>query len=83
MGDSMCWRQKIDAYDFAILEMALYLDTHPDDEDAMKTREAYMKKRCELIEEYEKNFGPYVVTQNDVCGDRWTWVDDPWPWDFM
>lgn len=83
MGDKMKWRKKIDAYDFAILEMGLYLDTHPDDEEAMKTRAAYMQKRCELIEEYEKCFGPYIVTQNDVTGDRWTWVDNLWPWDYM
>ena len=40
-------------------------------------------KRRELIAEYELRCGPYVVTRRDVPnGNRWTWVDSPWPWEY-
>lgn len=75
--------RRIDAVDFAIYEMTLYLDTHPGDTRALKTLEQYRTRRSELIGEYEMRFGPYVVTSNDVTGNRWTWVDNPWPWDYQ
>ena len=82
MSERAKMRRCISAYDFAILDLETYLDSHPDDARAMHLREQYMCKRRELIAEYEAAFGPYVVTTDDVRGDRWTWVDNPWPWDF-
>lgn len=76
-------RRRISAVDFALFELVLFLDTHPDDIRAMKMREQYMKKREELVAEYESRFGPYVVTTDDVTGDQWTWIDNPWPWDYV
>ncbi len=74
------WR--IDAYDFAILDLETYLDTHPNDSRAIQLRELYRAKREELVHEYEMRFGPYVVTRRDIHDPTcWTWVNDPWPWD--
>ena len=78
---AMCLR-RIASVDFALYELTLYLDTHPEDQNALRMREIYQNKRRELIAEYEAAFGPSVVTTDDVRGDRWTWVDNPWPWDF-
>ncbi len=75
-------RERIKAYDFAKVEMKLYLDTHPDEQGALELFKLYGKKREELVETYERYFGPYICTADDVCGDRWTWTDDPWPWEF-
>lgn len=74
-------RERIAAYDFAMHEMNLYLDVNPEDTAAMELLCAYRRKREELIGVYESRFGPYVVTAADVQGDRWSWVDDPWPWE--
>ena len=76
-------RRRIAAVDFAIWEMTLYLDTHAEDTRAMKTLEQLRNRRAELIGEYEMRFGPYVVTSNDVTGTRWSWIDNPWPWDYQ
>lgn len=73
---------RIKAYDFAIVEMNLYLDTHPEDPQALALLKLYVEKRCQLIGEYEAAFGPYVNTVDDVQGNTFTWVKDPWPWDF-
>ena len=73
---------RIHAYDFAMVELNLYLDTHPQDEQALCLFHMYRDKREKLVATYEAQFGPYVATVNDVQGDRFTWVNDPWPWEF-
>jgi len=72
----------IHAYDFAILEMGLYLDTHPCDTAALTKRQELQAKRAELVAEYERQYGPYIVTNTDVCGDDWKWICGPWPWEY-
>lgn len=75
-------KKKIHAYDFAILELGLYLDTHPWDTRALNKRQTLQQERRELIGEYERRFGPYIVRCTQVKGNRWSWVDNPWPWEF-
>ena len=83
MSECAKLKHSIKAMDFAILEIELFLDTHPHDKRALKVREQYRAKRCELIDLYEQSFGPYVVTTDDVDDvSHWTWIDDPWPWDY-
>ena len=72
----------IHAYDFAILEMGLYLDTHPCDTAALTKRQELQAKRAALVAEYESKYGPYIVTDADVCGDEWKWICGPWPWEY-
>ncbi len=75
-------KKKIHAYDFAILELGLYLDTHPWDTRALNKRQALQAERRELVGEYERRFGPYIVKCTQVKGNRWSWVDNPWPWEY-
>ena len=75
-------QKKIHAYDFAILEFELYLDTHPWDTRALSKRQSLQKERRELVAQYERRFGPYIVKSTKVQGNRWSWVDNPWPWEF-
>ena len=83
MSDRCKMRRRIAAFDFMIWELGIYLDTHAQDKRAMQTRNEYMQKRKALVQEYEKCFGPYVVTADDIDGDQWTWIDNPWPWDYQ
>ena len=67
---------------FAVDEMLLYLDTHPDDTDAM----AYFQKqscvRRAAMKEYAARFGPLTVDDvDDTCSDTWEWMKQPWPWE--
>lgn len=73
---------RIKAYDFAIVEMNLFLDTHPDDCRALELFKAYIEKRNQLVAEYEAAYGPYVQTVTDVEGDKFSWICNPWPWDY-
>lgn len=60
---------------FAVWELRLYLNTHPNDKEAW----ALFRKLCEETEEPN-----YAVTfLKEMCGcDGWTWTDDPWPWEY-
>ena len=65
---------------FALIEANLFLDTHPDDAAAMKNMATYQKAACQLMEEFEKTYGP--LTARDLYGDtRFEWLNSPWPWD--
>ncbi len=80
--NKMSLKKRIHAYDFAILELGLFLDTHPNNTEALRKRQELQRKRKELVAEYESRFGPYIVKSTQVKGNRWTWVDNPWPWEY-
>lgn len=74
---------RIHAYEFAILELELYLDTHENDIKALLRRDAFIKERNALIKEYESKYGEWVVTTKDVRSTKnWSWVNGPWPWEY-
>ncbi len=65
---------------FAALEMQLFLDTHKNDKEALKSFKEYVARAEKCKAEYIQRFGP--ITANDVYGDtRYEWLDAPWPWE--
>lgn len=71
--------RKISTYAFAIHEYRLFLDTHPRDREIIGKIEECEKKLKPLKEEFESKYGP--LTKNNDNSNRWTWVNDPWPWE--
>lgn len=65
---------------FAINELALYLDTHRDDTEALQMYQTYQKMYKEGKEKYERECGP--LNHMSVVGEKYRWLDDPWPWEF-
>ena len=66
---------------FAIQELALYLDTHRDDTEALELYRNYQSVYDHCREEYLKNRGP--MNHNQVSKDKqYTWLNDPWPWEY-
>ncbi|MBQ1504376.1 MAG: spore coat protein CotJB [Oscillospiraceae bacterium] len=65
--------------DFALVEANLFLDSHPDDENALRYYGTYKKRLDELTEDYVNQFGPLTARQYEGW-DRWKWVDEPFPW---
>ena len=74
--------KRIHAYDFALLELGLYLDTHTWDRRALHRRQELLAERKSAVAAYEEAYGPYIVNWNQVKGNRWSWVNDPWPWEY-
>ena len=65
---------------FAIQELALYLDTHREDVEALDMYRAYQKMYSEGKMKYEKECGP--LNHMSVSGEKYRWLDDPWPWEY-
>ena len=70
---------KIATIDFALVDMHLFLDTHPDNTAIAKKINEYEEKSLNLKFEYENNYGPLTTSAEN--GNRWAWISNPWPWD--
>lgn len=65
---------------FALLDCAMFLDTHPDNKEALEYYHKYRCMREEAMKEYESCFGPLLNT-NVNSENEWTWVCGKWPWE--
>lgn len=65
--------QEIRCYKFAINDMALYLDTHPDDQKALCLHREYCNKNRYLTDQYQKMYGPLSI---EVPCNKWRWLDE-------
>ena len=70
--------KKIMSYRFAVIDISLFLDTHPCDEKALKLHNEYVCELKKLIEKYENEYGPLSI-ETDM--NSWKWVEDKWPWE--
>lgn len=72
---------ELQAMGFAIQELALYLDTHPEDEEALELYRAYQRLFHKGMMEYTEQHGPLNHGMPHE-GKGYTWPDDPWPWEY-
>ena len=63
---------------FAIVDIAEYLNTHPDDQKALCLHKEYCKQIKELKDKYQKVYGPLSIYY--PC-NKWRWLEEPWPWE--
>lgn len=71
---------ELQALDFCVVELGLYLDTHPNDSEALELYRAFQLAYKEKREAYVRRYGP-LSTQDIVDSDEYNWISDPWPWD--
>lgn len=80
MNEKARHMRKIKEYDFALKELNLYLDTHPNCRRALALFKKYKELRKKAVDEYISKFGP--ITPEQANDDQsWSWVQDPWPWE--
>ena len=72
---------KLQAANFALNELALYLDTHPNDKEALNLYRTYQKLYHKAMMESSEQNRPLNHT-TPVTDTAYTWLDDPWPWEF-
>lgn len=71
---------ELQAMAFAIQELALYLDTHRDDQEALELYRSYQKMYDEGRAAYEKMCGP--LNHMSMTEGEYRWLDEPWPWEY-
>ena len=72
---------QLQVLNFAIQDLALYLDTHRDDQEALELYRSYQQMYRECREQYQKKYGPLNQQAVDDC-QQYRWLDDPWPWEY-
>ncbi|GGL46951.1 spore coat protein CotJB [Sporolactobacillus putidus] len=72
--------QALQAIDFTLVELTLYLDTHPNDLDALRQFNSTAQKSEELRISFEKKYGPLRQFGHSYSSYPWQWSKPPWPW---
>lgn len=72
---------QLQTVDFVLVELNLYLDTHPNDTQAIQQYNTYVQKRYQLKQDFESRFGPltHFGHSYNQCPDGWS--EGPWPWE--
>lgn len=71
---------KIQELEFTALDLNLFLDTHPENMDALME---YNRCVCEIDNTkkvYEMKYGPLTNFGYAPSQHPWRWIEDPWPW---
>ena len=79
MNEKDALRRRIYAVEFAAWELHLFLDTHPNNNEAAEKLEEYRMRAKKLRREFEEKYGPIGETTQNTS--RWAWISDPWPWE--
>lgn len=72
---------ELQALGFAIQELALYLDTHRDDREALELYRSYQQMYNKCRKEWGKARGPLNHGMESES-ESYDWLDDPWPWEY-
>lgn len=73
---------RIRASQFAMRDLALYLDTHTDDADALEHFNMHNAEFQQAAEEYARRFGALRQSDVTMSPEGWAaWSRTPWPWD--
>ena len=72
------WQQ----YNFALTDLSLYLDLHPDDQNALALYNQYNQILKQIEEKYNSMYPP--LSQNSTYitkNNNWNWLTASWPWE--
>lgn len=74
--------KKINEVSFAVDDILLFLDTHPDCQEALEFYRQNVAVRKEALDEYARLYGPLTIdTADDNCSRSWEWIQQPFPWE--
>lgn len=70
----------ISVIDFAMVELTLYLDTHPFDKQAMEYFNHFASIKSQLMKEFASKY--YPLSKDTSCDTKqWNWALAPMPWE--
>ena len=73
--------REVMAADFTCYDLALYLDTHPNDIWAITIFNNALQNARIIRENFERAYGPLTVQGIRRNMNTWEWVQAPWPWE--
>ena len=66
---------------FVAHELALYLDTHAQDDEAAQLFNQYVEMYQQAIEQYQQGNGPLTL-MDAAAGGTYDCLSGPWPWEY-
>lgn len=67
--------------EFAIVDVALYLNAYPESECALAYYHKLIEERKCLLQKIHETCGPTTLYDN-VSETCWKWIEGPWPWQY-
>lgn len=71
--------REVMAADFYVIDLNLFLDTHPNDQRAVHLRNCGVQRSKMLRDQFERLYGP-LNAQLSYSSCPWQWIEEPWPW---
>lgn len=74
---------RIQQLQFVAVELNLFLDTHPDDQQVLALYNQVHQELIQCVRTYEEACGPLLNYGYSPAGKapRWLWAETPWPWE--
>lgn len=66
--------------DFVLVDLSLYLDTHPFDQEAMEYFNHYVRIKNKMSRDFSMRFFPLTTDQAE-SKKEWRWGTAPLPWE--
>lgn len=81
MNEMQAMQLQIQQWQFTLVDLNLYLNTHPMDKMALTTYNTLSKQLHEMMMAYNMKFGPIVNFGHAEGGtESFQWINSPWPW---
>ena len=72
---------EIQKLNFAMKDINLYLDVHPEDKCMIQLFNQYREEVNQLSAEYQRYFGPFQLSSPELNRVPWLWSNMKWPWE--
>lgn len=72
--------EELQKVDFVLVELTLYLDTHPNDLQAIQQYNQLAQVRRGIADAFQRKYGPLMPFGHSFTRFPWQWVQTPWPW---
>lgn len=72
--------EQLQAIDFVLLELNLYLNTHPNDLKSIEQYNKLAQERMVLAKHFQERYGPLQNFGHAFSRYPFEWNQSPWPW---
>ncbi len=71
----------VQQYDFALNDLGLYLDLHPNNRELLNLYNKYLQEYKKAVNNFEQKFGPLCRDSVVAATNTWNYDESPWPWE--